>query len=70
MSGVERKLLLTASPELAATISGSTPACRQAICSEPTLSLLIWSSGEYLVLPASPPWKRQAPSPAPACAHA
>src|SRR5215471_20983119 len=39
--------------------SAGTPDCRQAIDSLPTVSLLIWSSGEYFVLALSPEYAGQ-----------
>src|SRR4051794_5995322 len=39
--------------------SAGTPDCRQAMDSLPTVSLLIWSSGEYFVLALSPEYADQ-----------
>src|SRR5215813_7929709 len=39
--------------------SVGTPDCRQAMDSLPTVSLLIWSSGEYFVLALSPEYAGQ-----------
>src|SRR5215831_6559786 len=39
--------------------SAGTPDCRQAMDSLPTVSLLIWSSGEYFVLALSPEYAGQ-----------
>src|SRR5215468_1995856 len=47
-----------ASPQIALSSAG-TPDCRQAMDSLPTVSLLIWSSGEYFVLALSPEYAGQ-----------
>ena len=59
MIGVFCQLVGALASGQVALSSAGTPDCRHAMDSLPTVSLLIWSSGEYFVLALSPEYAGQ-----------